>query len=243
MAAGQPAAERRLCRLRERTDEDEDDADVDRASARRVGEQLGHPVGAAGLADDDQAGEEDESAGTGDEDGLHRRGPGVWIGVVVADQEIRRDRGELPEDEQDDELVGQDDAEHRSGEQDEHAGESGQAWLVVAEVAHRVDADQQADAGDDRDHQQGERIETQVDVDPELRDPGERFRDRHTVEHAGRVRRRPQQRRQRCDRGHQECLSAQHLAGGDDADTGDEVEEKEEKHPRCRARPGTPRNT
>ncbi len=56
-------------------------------------------------------------------------------------------------------MIRQDDAEHRTCEEGEHAGESCQPRLIVAEVAERVDADEESDAGDERDHHERERVE------------------------------------------------------------------------------------
>ena len=240
---GQPAAERCVRGLGERAEQHEHQTGVDHATGRWVGQQFGDPVRAAGLADDDQPRHHREAAGAGDEDRLERCGPGAGIGVVVADQEVRRDRGELPEDEQRDELVRQDHAEHRPGEQRQHAGEACEAGLVVAEVAERVHADQQSDAGHERHHHEGEGVEPEIDRDPELLDPGERLGHRLAVDDSAGSRSGPDHRHQRCDGSDQERPPSQRAASGDDADTDDEVEGEEEEHrarPTLRGRSGAP---
>ncbi len=226
----QPAAERCLRRLGERADQHQHQAGIDHRPRRWVDQQFGDPIGAAGLADDDQPGEHRQSTCARDEDRLQGGGTRSRIGVVVADEEVRRDRRELPEDEQRDELIRQDDAEHRPGEQREHAGEAGESGLVVAEVAERVHADQQADAGHERHHHEREGVEAEVDRDAELLDPGERLGHRFPVDDRARSGRSPDHRRQRRDRRDQERPPSQRAAGSDDADADDEVEGEEEEH-------------
>ena len=231
---GQPTAERRLRGLGERTEQDQYQTGVHRAARRWVDQQFGDPVRPAGLTDDDQPRHHRQAAGAGDEDRLERRGPGTGVGVVVADQEVRRDRGEFPEDEQRDELIRQDHPEHRPGEQRQHAGEAREAGLVVAEVAERVHADQQSDAGHERDHHEREGVESEVDRDPELFDPRERLGHRLAVDDSAGLRSGPDHRRQRRDRGDQEGPVPQRASTRDDADADGEVEDEEEEH---RARP------
>jgi hypothetical protein len=109
--------------------------------------ELGDAIGAPCLADHDQAGEHRQPAPTRDEQSLERGGAGPRDRVVVADEQVRRDRGELPEHEQPDELVGQDDTEHRAGEECEQAREAAHArmrsTLLVGREVTEVDADQQ----------------------------------------------------------------------------------------------------
>jgi hypothetical protein len=115
--AREPAAERDLRRLRERADEDEDQADADRRPDRGRRRELAQPVRARRLADQDEPGEQRQAARAGDQDRRQRRVAGSGVLVVVADEEVRRDRRQLPEDEQREQVVGEDHAEHRAGEQ------------------------------------------------------------------------------------------------------------------------------
>ena len=107
----------------------------------------------------------------GDEERLQRRRPGRGVVVAVADQQERRHRRQLPEAVEDEEVVGEDEADHRPGEQHEQAEQSDVGGLGVAEVAPGVGDDEHADAGDEREHQDGEPVEAQVEVDAERRDP------------------------------------------------------------------------
>ncbi len=203
--------------------------------------EFGDAVRAPRLSDHDQPGEHRESTASGDEQGLERGRPGTRLVVVVADEEVRRDRGEFPEHEQPDQLIGQDDAEHRAGEDREHAGEAGDTGefgvvlaamtaVVRREVAERVDADQQPDARDDGDHEEGERVEPQVDGDVEAAHPGERLGHRLTVDDAAPSRRRPHEHRGRSHRGDREGPASEHPAGGDDGGADDEVKGEQHEH-------------
>ena len=116
--------ERVLRRLRERADRHADQAHRHRGAARRVGEDLRHLERPGGVGDEDEAGEQHETAGRRDEQGLEGSGASRRAGVLDADQQVRRDRGQLPRREHGDQVVGDDDAEHRSGEQREQAGEA-----------------------------------------------------------------------------------------------------------------------
>ena len=59
-------------------------------------------------------------------------------------------------------MIGEDDAEHRTGEDGHHAGEARRAGRVAAEVLQRVDADQQPDPRDEGDHHEPERVEAHI---------------------------------------------------------------------------------
>ncbi len=105
-----------------------------------------------------------------------------------------------------------------------------EAGPVVAEVAERVHADQQADARHERHHHERERVESEIDRDAELFDPGVRLGDAAAVEDAAGLRQRPDHRGQRRDRGEQERAAPERASTGDDADTDGEVEGEEEEH-------------
>jgi hypothetical protein len=56
----------------------------------------------------------------------------------VPDQQVREDRGQLPEHIQQEQVVADDQAEHRSGEADEDTGELAEARLAHVEVPRAV---------------------------------------------------------------------------------------------------------
>ena len=67
---------------------------------------------------------------------MERGGAGLRARVLVADQQVRRDRGQLPRREQGDQVVGQDDAEHRPGEQGQQPGEPAEARSSGRSTSH-----------------------------------------------------------------------------------------------------------
>ena len=83
-----------------------------------------------------------------------------------ADQQVRAGPHRLPEHVDKQEVAGRHEHRHREHEgRDE--GEEPRVAGVVVHVADRVDRHEQADAGDDREHDRRERIEPQVDPNRE----------------------------------------------------------------------------
>ena len=110
--------------------------------------------------------------------------------VVVADQQERRDRRQLPEPVEDEHVVGEDEAGHRPGEEHEQAEQANVARRRVGEVARRVGDDEHADAGDQHQHQGGEAVEAEGEVDAELGDPLDGLGQHVAVDDVGAVGRR-----------------------------------------------------
>ncbi len=115
----------------------------------------------------------------------------------TADEQEGEDGGEFPEDVQEEQVVGQDQAEHRSGERDQAAGEPAQAVVPGREVARAVEADEGTDAGDQRGEEEGERVEAQGDVELEGRDPRDGLRDGSAVQDDPELHKQPGERRGR----------------------------------------------
>ena len=107
---------------------------------------------------------------------------------VVADQQVGEDRGQLPEHVEHEQVVGEDQTQHRAGEGDEVARERGEAGLVVGEVPGAVEQHQRADPGDDQHHHPLQRSHRERQVEPQRR---------HPADHLGRAprRRRPDRSR------------------------------------------------
>src|SRR5919201_1395738 len=84
--------------------------------------------------------------------------------VPEADQQVRAQAHHRPADDQEDEVVGQDEEQHREDE-DVHVGEeAGVARAVlVLHVADRVGDDQTAHAGDDEAHEDREVVDQQAE--------------------------------------------------------------------------------
>ena len=87
------------------------------------------------------------------------------------DQQVRRQADALPADVQQQVVVGEDQQQHRGDEQVEVAEEPAPLGVVL-HVADRVDVDQRADAGDQQDEDDRQRVEQQATVDVERRRPG-----------------------------------------------------------------------
>ena len=69
--------------------------------------------------------------------------------MIKADQQEGGDRGQLPIDEQHQETVGDDDAEHRTHEH-QNEGEEPPLLRMPFEIAPGIEQDQRADAGDQK---------------------------------------------------------------------------------------------
>ncbi len=151
---GQPRVERHLRALGERPDEDQHEGQRDAAAARRVGQDRRQRRRAGRLAEQDEPDEHHQSAERGDEQRLLRRATALLLLVAEADQQVRGDAGQLPEDVEQDQVVGQDQPEHRPGEAGEDPGEAPEPVLLRWEVGGAVEEDQRAHPGDQRHEQQ-----------------------------------------------------------------------------------------
>ena len=164
----EPRVQRYLRGLRERADEDQDH----RRDERRVvpGERLLDALEQLGVVEhahlaeqEERAEHEADVADDVDDEGLdagarRRRAP-----VPVGDQHVARRADERPADDQQDEVAGQHQQQHREDEEVQ-VREEARVAAVGLHVADRVEVDQRRDAADDQDHQRRQRI----DVDPEL---------------------------------------------------------------------------
>ena len=230
--------ERILRRLREGPDRHTHETHRDGMSGGWIGEDLRHQERAGGIADEHEAGEQGEPAGRGDQQRLERRGSGGAAVVLDADQQVGGDRRQLPRGEHRDQVVGDDDAEHRPGEQREQTGEAIDAvtagrtlrWRYVVgwgEVVPRVGDDREADPRDDQHHHGAEGVESQGHLDPQLGHPRNGVGDRLAVEQAVEVRGEPQQCRQRSERGQDERPSPERPSGDGQGDAEDGVQKEQ----------------
>ena len=85
--------------------------------------------------------------------------------VPEADQQVGGEADHLPAHEEQQQAVGDDDAEHGPGKERQEAEEAGEVFVVL-HVADAVDEDQQADEGDHHQHDGGERIEHPAELQP-----------------------------------------------------------------------------
>ena len=82
-----------------------------------------------------------------------------------ADEQVGGEADQLPAHEEEEEAVGDDYAEHGSGEEREEAEEAREV-LVVGHIANAEDEDQQANEGHHHQHDGGERIEHPAELQP-----------------------------------------------------------------------------
>ena len=119
----------------------------------------------AGLREEpDDAEEKEDIADARGEEGFFRGRGGRGLLIPEADEQIRGEADDLPAHEEQQQAVGDDDAEHGSGKEREEAEEAGEVF-VVGHVADGVDEDEQADEGDHHEHDGGERIEHPAEID------------------------------------------------------------------------------
>ena len=103
--------------------------------------------------------EQGEAAAARHEQCLSGRASSLRSFVLEADQQIRREPGQLPEYEQDNDVIAEDYAEHRSHERKQGDVESSGGRMML-EILSGVDDDQRADAGDEDGEQRTETIES-----------------------------------------------------------------------------------
>jgi hypothetical protein len=123
------------------------------------------------LLEEDHAAEQRQTAEAGGEQGLQGRRAGGGLAVLVPDEQVAGDRGELPADEQRERLVGQDQTEHGAAEHGERRSEPCEVAAVLREVGGRVDEDQDADAGHQQAHDQAESVQPEAQIHAQRRHP------------------------------------------------------------------------
>ena len=180
----EPEVERHERALRDRADEHERDAPLGRRARDRIGDELGERARAARDDEHDEADEHREPAERRDGERLQRGTAALLAAGVVADEEVREHARRLPEREQEEHVVGGDEAEHHAREGEQQRREPAECRLVVGEVVHAVEQHERADARDDEREQQRERVEPEGQRDVELRDPRHVLDDGLAGEHA-----------------------------------------------------------
>ena len=111
-----------------------------------------------------------EPAAGGDHQGLLGRLAVLLLAELEADEEEGEHAGDLPKQEEDEEIVGGDAAEHRHHEREEETEEP-RAPGVPGGVAGRVDEDERPDAGDQEDQQHREGVDVHAEGDAQRGDP------------------------------------------------------------------------
>nr|WP_235737024.1 hypothetical protein [Nocardioides alcanivorans] len=207
--AGQPEVEGEEGRLADCSDEQQDHRSGGPVAVRWVGEDVGDPVGAGLVAEHQHADEHRQATEGGDDQCLHgRESTGPLLGVG-ADQQVGEDRGEFPEDIEQEQVVGEHQPEHRPGEAGEDTGEHRQDGIAVVEVVGAIAEDEHADAADHQRHEPLQRAELEGDLEVESSHPGEALADHLAVADPVGQRDRPAEGRQR-RQGHEQERTASH---------------------------------
>src|ERR1035441_9704952 len=92
----------------------------------------------------DHADKKAQVADARSDEGFLRCGCGIWIVVPEADEEIGGEADDLPAHEEEEQAVGDNDAQHGSGKERQKAEEAREVF-VVGHVADAVDKDEQTD--------------------------------------------------------------------------------------------------
>ena len=223
--------ERVLRRLRERADQYEHERDRDRRAGRPgAGSELTESRRARLRPDEHEPAEHGQATGACDEQRMQRRGACPRVGVLDADEEERRDRRQLPEGIEDEEVVGLDEADHGAAEEHQHARQPSDVRRVGSEVARRVEEDEDADAADDQGHRRGEPVQSQVERQVERADPRDARREDAPVDHISQPRRQPSDGQGAGERADEEGAAAEAGAEGDEENSDQRVHRNDRDH-------------
>jgi hypothetical protein len=178
--ARQPEMQRHLRALRQRGHRDQRRGRGRRCTGFRPGEQLRQREGPVLRVEEHRADQHRHGAHRRDQQRHQRRPARFALAVVEPDQEVRRDGGQIEEDEQQDQVARAREPDHRPHEQHHPRPEpprlAGRSALVV-EVQRQVGGGVDEDGGADPRRQQciegAETVEREVDAQVERRRPGE----------------------------------------------------------------------
>ncbi len=229
---GQPEVEGHEGRLGERAEEDQHDGDGDELAPGGIRHERGEARGAAGDRQDHEADEHGEPARRGDEERLQRGAAARLLARVVPDEEVGEDARGLPEGEEDEHVVGEDEAEHDARERDEQPGEPAEPLLAGAEVAGAVEEHEGADARDDERQEPRQRVHPHVERDAERRDPLHALDDLVVGEDRGGLRDRVDEGGGRHEGGDDEGAHPHDAGEERDGDGGDQEHREEDDHVR-----------
>jgi hypothetical protein len=174
MALRQPEMERELRRLGEGAGQHQrEDQGIERRGLDHLAFRQQHAelVGAADVAEHQHARGEEKPAAAGH----HQRHAGALPArrrvAPEADQEEGRQARQLPEDQHEQDVVGEDDADHRALEE-QQVGVEAADGVLPAEIVARIDDDQRADGEDHRGEEQAEPIGEEAEGEADLGHPG-----------------------------------------------------------------------
>ncbi len=170
----EPEVERELRGLGEGADEDADQAEVHQgpvAPARRRRQQLADGVGLRDLTEQQDPRQQHQPPGCRDQQRLPRGAATRRRLVLEADQEERGQARQLPEDEQRDQIVGGDAADHRDDERREQQEEASPPG-VFRQVSGGIDEHHRPHPRDQEQEQHGEAVEPEGELHAKAGHPG-----------------------------------------------------------------------
>ena len=113
--------------------------------------------------DEKQCREEAEVANASDDERLLRGSGGAGFVEPEADEQVRAKTNQFPEDEYLEEVVGEDEAQHREREQT-HVGEVATFAFVAVHVSGGIQLDEHRNAGDDDEHDCRQAVNANAEV-------------------------------------------------------------------------------
>ncbi|MCY1276330.1 hypothetical protein D9M70_249940 [compost metagenome] len=134
------------------------------------GEHVAQLEAAHHLADQQDAGEQRQPSPAGDRQRHARALAGIRAVAPEADQEERRETGQLPEHQHQQQVLRQHHAEHRAHEQQQEGVEAPGRFLL-GQVVAGIEDDQHADAEDQQGEQEAQPVEAQAEVEAQFRQP------------------------------------------------------------------------
>ena len=181
----QPEMERKLRRFGERAEQNQDQGrQIQRMRADQIAGSQNHRqlVTAGDFAQQQDAAEQGQAAGAGDRQ-RHAGAVTRFLALLpVADEQEGRQAGQLPEDQQLDQVFRQHHAQHRAHEQQQIGVQPAQA-VALGQVIAGVKNDQQADAEDQAGEQQAETVEAEGQIEADLRQPDDALHQRIAGQH------------------------------------------------------------
>ena len=136
---------------------------------RRVSDYL-QAVGASNLAKHQGARKQRQAPCPGNRQRHTRTFAGIAAVRPIANQQEGTEAGQLPEDNQQQQIIGQDDAEHRHHKQLQERIKAAEG-ILLGEVIAGVDNHQQADPEDQQHEHQPQTVQTQAEVQAQLGNP------------------------------------------------------------------------
>lgn len=201
---GQPKMEGKLGRLGERSEQyQRQHGQIEGVGANAVtrSQNDGKLVATGDMTEQQKSAQQGQSSSAGDGE-RHKRAIARFLALMpVADQQEGRQAGQLPENQQLDDVVGQGDAQHGTHEQQQTRVETPRA-VPLRQVVVGIEHDQQADAQNQQSEQEAQPIQPKNQIEAYGRHPGQALD--HGMAGEGRARQRQQadQRRQGRGAGH-----------------------------------------